>query len=261
MIEYIKEFIDVIVSYEDKNVTLARKRYGATSPDFARLTESLAEELNRLDPRDFEPSARCDFVALRTTIRACAKNIPDDRSHTIGPAQKIKILLDAYTGEGTGAKTRNFSFVSNPDVREIVERDYRELALRTFPDGSWKSTVILAGSILEAVLYDLLTKDQATSAAAMASPRAPKKKKGSTVKNIMSQARDDEWFLDDLIKVACDLGRMPYNNEQTVHLALREYRNLVHPRLEAKMRVTISEAHATTSKGMLDVILDHLTPP
>jgi hypothetical protein len=180
--------------------------------------------------------------------------------HQLGPpaayAAKIGVLLDSYAGEGTGAKTRDFSFVTDPEVRRIVERDYRELSLRTFPDGSWKSTVILAGSILEAVLYDVLTKDQSAISKAMASSAAPKTK-GGVVKDI---AQDDQWTLNDLIKVACDLQILPHKDEKAIHLVLREYRNFVHPRLEVREGVRISEGHATASKGTLDVILDLLTP-
>jgi hypothetical protein len=172
---------------------------------------------------------------------------------------KVAILLDSYAGEGTGAKKRDFSFVADPAVRSIVERDYRELAIRALPDGSWKSTVILAGSILEAVLYDLLTKEPTLSASAMTSSEAPTKKKGGPVKDITKHTRDEQWSLNDLIKVACDLKLLPHKDEQAIHLVLRDYRNFIHPRLEAKMGIRISEGHATASKGMLDIILDHLS--
>jgi hypothetical protein len=144
-------------------------------------------------------------------------------------------------------------------VRKIVERDYRELDQRAFPDESWKSTVILAGSILEAVLYDLLTKDQPAISSAMGSVHAPKKRGGAT-KDITRHTHADQWSLNDLIKVACDLRLLPHKDEQAIHVVLREYRNFVHPRLEVKMGINISEGHATAAKGMLDVILDHLTP-
>jgi hypothetical protein len=61
-------------------------------------------------------------------------------------------------------------------LKGIIERDYKELTLVLFPGGAWKSTVIMAGSILEAILFDLLGSDPATQAKAMASQAAPKYK-------------------------------------------------------------------------------------
>ena len=173
---------------------------------------------------------------------------------------KIKDLLDSFRGEGSGAQSRDFSFVSNPDIRAIIERDYRELDERTFRDGSWKSSVILAGSILEAVLYDLLTKDQATKLKAMASNQARRRNNGRAVRDISKHNRADEWTLNDLIKVACDLGLIRQEDERTIHGVLRDFRNFVHPRVELATGIKISEAQANTSKGMLDIILDYLTP-
>jgi hypothetical protein len=178
----------------------------------------------------------------------------------IRKARRIQQLLDLYQGEGSRAQTRDFAFVSDSDVRRIIERDYRELTIRTFPDGSWKSTVILAGSILEAVLYDRLTKDQPTIAKAMGSGDAPRKSKNGPIKDITRHTRDDQWSLNDLIKVACDLKLLPHKDEEAIHLVLRDYRSFVHPRLEIQMGINISEGHATAAKGMLDIILDHLTP-
>jgi hypothetical protein len=261
MIAYIKELINTVELCRTTQAAELRARFGGTPPDPIRVLDGLVEELNRLDPRDFEPSVRHDFVVLRSMLRTTVR--PDIHLSHIGVpaayAAMIGTLLDSYAGEGSRARTRDFSFVSDPDVRKIVERDYRELDLRTFPDESWKSTVILAGSILEAVLYDLLTKDPTAISSAMASPHAPKKKGGVT-KDITQHTYEDQWSLNDLINVACDLRMLPHKDERAIHLVLREYRNFVHPRLEVKTGITISEGHATAAKGMLDVILDHLTP-
>ena len=168
-----------------------------------------------MDPRDFEASARHEFVVYRSVLRPIADRGSHGMTLDTPTAYAVKIgsLLDLYAGEGTGAKTRDFSFMTDANVLKIVERDYRELSLRTFPDGSWKSTVILAGSILEAVLYDLLTKDQTTITSCHGKQVAPTKK-GGTTKDITQNTYDDEWRLNDLIKVACDLGELPHKDER-----------------------------------------------
>ena len=315
MIQYIKDLAATIqLARQNQLGQGVQKIHGLDVPDIHSLFKGFAEELERLDPRDFDPAARHDFVVLRVAIRNWAKGqignavkalgsifivarvaigsagqrvgvrpaalapdldevlrvlqVVDERlrADRVLPglqaladvAAKMSTLLDAHQGVGSGAAVRSFHFVTNPDVKRIVERDYRELTLRAFPDGSWKSTVILSGSILEAVLYDILTKDAAAVAAAMGARRAPTKRGGVT-KDILVNDYKNEWRLNDLINVACDLRSLPYADERAIHQVLREYRNLVHPRAEIAMGVNINEGHATASKGMLDVILDILS--
>jgi hypothetical protein len=171
-------------------------------------------------------------------------------------AKGLNKLLDSYVGLNTSAVARDFSFVNDPKVRSIVQRDYGELVLRSFPDRAWKSTVILAGSILEAVLHDRLTKDAATIAKAMAASSAPKYK--GSVKDITKHDYENEWKLVDLINVASELKILPDKNKVAIDIVLREYRNFVHPRVEVQQGVSITEGHATAAKGMLEVVLDEL---
>jgi hypothetical protein len=63
--------------------------------------------------------------------------------------------------------TRQFPYLTDAELRAIVERDYVELNVRLFPARAWKSTVIMAGSILESILIDVL------SAPSESPPQAP----------------------------------------------------------------------------------------
>src|SRR5262249_46969295 len=139
-----------------------------------------------------------------------------------------------------------------------VERDYRELAVCLLPGGAWKSAVVLAGSILEAILYDQLTRDAARVAAAMASPKAPRKK-GGVVKDITQDTAEAEWRLSDLIDVCVDLTILPQARADTIDQVLRDYRNFVHPRKELKAAHPCAEAEATLAKGALDAVCNHLS--
>lgn len=152
---------------------------------------------------------------------------------------------------------RSLGFVQNADLRKIVERDYRELTQILFPEGAWKSVVIIAGSILEAILYDLLTRDAARIAAAMASPKAPKKK-GGLVKDITQDTHEDEWKLANLIEVAIDLTLLPQAKADTIDQVLREYRNFVHPKKEATLRQELGDAEGMLALGALNGVIDHL---
>jgi hypothetical protein len=282
--------------------------------------EALAEELDRLDPRDFGLGAQFDFVEARLQVRLLAKTTQkewdywaemvnghpqrqgpwiaqlDDLHNGTHPqltqgrdkalieeeirgklagmaaernryedefqraskaCERTIEVLTAYAGHGSKAVTRSFTFVHNADLRSIIERDYKELALILIPGAAWKSAVVMAGSILEAILYDLLTRDAALIAKAMASPKAPTK--GTTaVKDITNNTSENEWKLVNLINVAVDLNLLPQERAHTIDQILRNYRNFVHPRKEIKEAHPCTEAEATLAKGALDGVCNHL---
>jgi hypothetical protein len=80
------------------------------------------------------------------------------------------------------------------------------------------------------------------------------------MKDITRDTYDDQWTLNELIKVASDLKLIPYKDENAIHHVLQGCTNFIHPQLEVQMGVSLSEGHATTAKGVLHVILDHLAP-
>ncbi len=97
--------------------------------------------------------------------------------------KELERVLDEYRGQGLGYPKREFLFVKDVAMKRIIERDYQELRMKVFPSESHKCAVILAGSILEALLYDLILRDPIRVAAAMAWGNAPTKPdKGKFVK-------------------------------------------------------------------------------
>ena len=109
----------------------------------------------------------------------------------------------------------------------------------------------MAGSILEAILYDALTKDAATLAKAKSSPMAP------LAKFDLSKG---EWTLEYLIKVSAHIGIIPTNRAVSIDQVLRDYRNFVHPKKEIRSAHPCSEAEAYMAKGVLDGVCNHFSP-
>jgi len=219
--------------------------------------QELGKELNRLDPRDFDPQAQHEVVWLRARLSYIAQALGTDRRPTIQFLESLLPILDKYRGENSRGITRAFGFVTDHDLRRIIERDYSELSLVLFPGAAWKSCVIAAGSILEAVLYDLLTRDVARISQAMRSPKAPKDKTGS-VRDITKNTSYDEWRLVNLIEVSVDLRLLPVQRADTIDQVLRDYRNFVHPKKEIRAEHECSEAEGFLAKGALDGVCNYL---
>ena len=140
---YIKEYIDTF-----------RKTPSTLSPHFF---EELHEELRRFDPADFDPAVQALLVQSRYNVRFAAASGGMHTGQVQAVLDNIIRVFEHYKGNGSGGIVRSFSYVTDAGLRGIVERDYAELHLKLFPSGAWKSTVIMAGSILEAILHDVLS--------------------------------------------------------------------------------------------------------
>jgi hypothetical protein len=228
-------------------------------PDMGKLFKhlpALAEELDRLDPRDFLPDAQYDFVIVRIDARRWAKadllsgnELPEIAAF----AKRVIDILAKYGGNGSRAVVRSFDFVQDIDLRQIIERDYRELRLNVYPSGAWKSTVILAGSILEALLFDRLTTDPLIRTRAEASAEAPRDRSRS-VKDLAA----GEWKLQNLIDVAVDINVLPAERAKSFDQVLRDYRNFVHPKKEIRAQHQCTEAEAMMAIGALEGVCNIL---
>jgi hypothetical protein len=176
MIEYIKQYIEILekAATSGQNTEIVSVLSG---------TKEFSSALERLDPRDFEPVAQADFLRVRANLALFA-GLPNLGSGVSGSTfqhhfAQAKRVLDSYRGIGSGGVSRQFPFLSNKDLRPIIERDYADLRVKLFPSGAWKSAVIIAGSILEAILFDRLL-DAKWNASALVIAKAPRNR-GSVI--------------------------------------------------------------------------------
>jgi hypothetical protein len=236
MVEYIKNYI---LELQNKNLYAVK------------YVRAVITELERLDPRDFEPKYQHDLVRARVSlgylIGPHTVEIPKERAND--EFRQILTILDHYRGEGSRAATREFPYITDPDLRSIIYRDYAELTLKLFPSGAWKSTVIMAGSILEAILFDRLA-DKKWNPTALLSPKVPTSKSGAKLSM-------DDWSLANLIDVAMDVKMLPKDPGNTIHQVLREFRNFVHPKREVRAAHPCTEAEALLARGALDSVSNY----
>lgn len=246
MVHYIN---DIITEIEK----VIKDRSSPELPSIFDLWKSFAEEIDRLDPRDFVPAYRYKFTINRTKVRVWAHSSTiSGSSHPmmLQVCGAISEALEHYGGEGSRAETRDFSFITDMELKNIIQRDYKELSLVLLPGGAWKSSVVLAGSILEAILTDVLTSDPTILSQARASGKAPAK--GDITKG--------EWRLQSLIEVAEDMNRIPKESAKAIDQILRDYRNFVHPKKEIRAKHPCTEAQSLMAKGALDAVCNFLEP-
>ncbi len=232
------------------------------SPELNSLFLALADEIQPLIASDFPPDQRAEFAKLRKSLTW--EIPPADRGQLvkvtdqlIQHVQRMKQILMTFGSSGSQLATVDFSFIGDTQLRQIVERDYQELRLKLFPGGAWKSTVILAGSILEAVLYDVLTFDTSVCASANGANRAPCKRINKPKKPLPT----DDWTLSELIDVAEEINKIPAQHANCIDEVLRGYRNFVHPRREVRAQHECDEPQAYLAIGALGVVFNHLSTP
>lgn len=169
----------------------------------------------------------------------------------VGLLRDIRSVIDTYLGQQSVPPQRCFDFLKDGNLRRVVERDYNDLTVKVLPVGAWKSAVILAGSILEGVLHAQLTRTAGVRAKAITCGLtvAPRTKGKDITKG--------EWSLSDYIKVADGLGLLPAGWEPSVQVVLREYRNYVHPFLEACGDELLNQGEALQAIGALIKVCDH----
>lgn len=252
MSESIKSYIEMIIRAARVfgQTDTAQAQAAPVVKDVMTSVKEVVKELNVLSLRDFEPSAQADFLRARGNLVWLTGKPSYEMPRVIELLESASRALDHYLGLGNGGETRRFAFVQDSQLRSIVERDYAELIVKLYPSGAWKSCVILAGSILEAILVDRLSQSTRLGLAT-ASPRVPVNRRGVRIPM-------DDWKLVDLINISVDIGAIQDDPAETIHRVLRDYRNFVHPKKEIRAAHECAKAEAMVSIGALDSICNYL---
>ncbi len=188
-----------------------------------------------------------DLVKKKTGAAERGRHLLVTSSGREWAAEEPKNLASAQRGrraQSVSDWTLDLTFVRDPEVRAVLEAKAAELAIAreaVLPMAS----VVLAGAISEGILYDALV---ARKALAMASPKAPKCKGG--VKDIEAE----EWKFFEYIEVAVDLGLLKPHSAQMVHKVLREFRNMIHPKLQAQKDMRPEEPEMNACIAWLEAL-------
>lgn len=220
---------------------------------------SFAEVLYTLDVLAFAFEVRAEFILARSALKRWAEHGQLSGTEIASlhkETETVIALLDQY-GPLSLPAPRAFPWLTDADLKKIVERDYTELHSLVLPNGAWKSAIILAGSITEAILFALIVKDRTRLAAAKAHSSWPTVRISDPAGSGTMAKGEDKLSLEDLIKLATVLGLIDTADEEPFDRILRNYRNFVHPTREVKDERECSEGRALMAKGALDAMCEH----
>ncbi len=136
--------------------------------------------------------------------------------------------------------------ITNPELSQLLKTRWQE-SKRTFQAGAYLSTIVLLGSILEGMLQHKIHTDPKRAGN---SKSAPKDRKG-TVRPF------DEWSLETMITVAHECDWLD-TDVRSYAVALREYRNLIHPRKQLNNGVYPDEDTCLMSWPVIKAALSDL---
>ncbi len=143
------------------------------------------------------------------------------------------------TGPQSSVSAIPLKFVSDPKLREILEADMAELR-RAYAANCLKSTIILCGAAIEALLVDALARHTTGQ------PNAP------------TPAKLLEWSLGTLIDKAIEYNLIRSAAAKFSH-SVREFRNLVHPGRAVRETHTIDQEEARIAIEILNIVVRDLS--
>ncbi len=127
-------------------------------------------------------------------------------------------------------EVHRFAFVVNESLREVLTQDWGE-AHRILHIGAWKACIMLCGGILEGMLLTL-------------AQRIPDNDLGDIARQLkLRNVPLDERGLSDLQRI-CE--HVQFLDPERTHLSqfIRSYRNLIHPGLQSRKKVTVRREEA-----------------
>ena len=209
--------------------------YDTFVKNFRRFIPMVLDEFNRSNYRHNDP---LDFDVTRT---GPWYKITGLLVRVIKDLGALKSVLDSSEETSPLVPTKDFSFVKNTNLRNIIERDYiwvnKCLAVE-----AWKPVIILSGGLIEALLLDRLLAGEND---VKSSSEAPKE---SDIK---------KWSLENLIDVAVDLSIINPGAEKLGD-AVRHYRNLIHPGNELRAGLRVEPEEAKIAVEILNMIIRDL---
>lgn len=153
---------------------------------------------------------------------------------------------DAYPSPSTA----ELAFIDDPELRQSLRLDMSGIE-RMLANADWKAATVLAGSVIEALLYWAL-----------------KKKPGEEIQKSVLKLSEmtllqnpgpdlDRWLLPAFIEVAADLGMISPPTAIQSGLA-KDFRNLIHPGRAVRLGQSCNKGTALGAVAAMELVVEDL---
>jgi hypothetical protein len=122
----------------------------AQARGLVRLLDRIPEELLQLNSAEF-----AELITAVEIIRTLSEGHELARSLGSHETRSIRIihrLLASCPDDAPAANTSDPAFIADPELRADLHRDLGEVN-RAIQNGEWKAATVLAGSVIEALMF------------------------------------------------------------------------------------------------------------
>lgn len=211
-------------------------------------------------------TARLDWIRhfrkFQFTMRQWEKGVTGTFG-VAGLSTIVELAEQNWVAPSAAGVLRAMPSVANADLRSIAERDFGSLMV-ALKQEEWKSALVLAGCVVEAVLADALDRQapatregaatQVSTAGRVKNPRGWPAKFDPT--------DPSRWTFHQMIEICGPPPGIGLLGERTVTAAhaVRDFRNHVHPREEAKTFASdpIGASDARMAHALVEAVLEDL---
>ncbi len=124
----------------------------------------------------------------------------------------------------------SFDFITDEDFRTSLEKDFKEMNL-CIQSGAYKAAVVIAGSIVEAVLIDYVISE-----------------------NIVT--REDALKMDfGKVLALCKEKKIISEKTSELSSVIKGYRNLIHPGRALRLNENVDKDSADVSRALVNIVL------
>jgi hypothetical protein len=231
--------------------------------DTAALTALLA--LVDQVPQELFPATSEQYSALMIAL-ATLRNAPAYWSwyprlpivstpggYSKNPVQLLYDTLKTCPDDAPTPETTDLSFIPDLEFREGLRLDI-STASQALANQEWKAATVLAGSVVEALLWWALQQETPTDlqqaiTAAMAQGTLPQR----------PPADVDRWGLAQYITVAEQLKKITADTATQAGLA-KDFRNLIHPGKAQRQAQACTRGTAMAALAAVEMVIECLTP-
>ena len=138
-----------------------------------------------------------------------------------------------------------FEFIRDEEIKNLLIRDWKE-ARKALHNELYKATVVLCGTVLEALLIDALSCIKEEAKFSYSQKYLKGKNKGNKPPEI------ENWLLYQLIEIAKQQGVISSDVAKFSHI-VRDYRNLIHPWAQKREQLRVDSHIASAVVNLLTV--------